>query len=109
MILETILVGAMQVNCYLLASAIGEEAIIIDPGDQFNKIKKVLDQYKLKPGMVINTHGHYDHIGADDEFGVEVYVHRQDLPMLLDAKKNLSASFWQEWGRFLLNCHNQVG
>jgi glyoxylase-like metal-dependent hydrolase (beta-lactamase superfamily II) len=42
---------------------------------------------------VINTHGHYDHIGCDDEFGVCVYVHRKDLPMLVDARKNLSASF----------------
>jgi len=43
--------------------------------------------------MVINTHGHYDHIGLDDEFGVDVYVHKQDLIMLIDAGKNLSAHF----------------
>lgn len=93
MILETICVGPMQVNCYILAAAAGKEAMIIDPGDQTAKIKKVLQQYSLKPVMVINTHGHYDHIGSDDDFGVAVYVHQLDLPMLLDAKKNLSASF----------------
>lgn len=93
MILETVNVGLMQVNCYILACAQGGCAIIIDPGDQHLKIKAVLDKYKLKPAMVINTHGHYDHIGSDDEFGVPVYVHKKDLPMLLDARKNLSASF----------------
>ena len=93
MILETVNVGPMQVNCYILACAEGKQAIIIDPGDQAHKIKAVLDKYKLTPAMIINTHGHYDHIGSDDEFGVDVYVHKQDLAMLEDARKNLSASF----------------
>jgi glyoxylase-like metal-dependent hydrolase (beta-lactamase superfamily II) len=93
MILETVNVGPMQVNCYILACAEGKGAIIIDPGDQARKIQAVLDRHKLSPAMVINTHGHYDHIGADDKFGVSVYVHKQDLEMLEDAKKNLSASF----------------
>jgi glyoxylase-like metal-dependent hydrolase (beta-lactamase superfamily II) len=43
--------------------------------------------------MVVNTHGHYDHIGADDAFGTDIYVHQQDLDMLRDARKNLSAVF----------------
>ncbi|HNW39653.1 MAG TPA: MBL fold metallo-hydrolase [Candidatus Omnitrophota bacterium] len=93
MILETVNVGPMQVNCYILANAEGAQAMIIDPGDQAAKIKAVLAKHKLKPAMVINTHGHYDHIGSDDEFGVCVYVHKLDLPMLVDPKKNLSASF----------------
>jgi len=93
MILETIKVGSMQVNCYILACNQGGKAIIIDPGDQALKIKAVLGKYQLKPAMVINTHGHYDHIGCDDEFGVVIYVHKNDLPMLVDAQKNLSACF----------------
>jgi hydroxyacylglutathione hydrolase len=92
-ILETVNVGPMQVNCYILACAEGREAIIIDPGDQAHKIRAVLDRHKLSPAMVINTHGHYDHIGSDDKFGVGVYVHKLDLVMLEDAKRNLSASF----------------
>jgi glyoxylase-like metal-dependent hydrolase (beta-lactamase superfamily II) len=93
MILETINVGVMQVNCYVLACAAGQSAIIIDPGDQADKINDVLKRHQLKPAMVINTHGHYDHIGSDDEFGVLVCAHKKDLPMLLDPRKNLSASF----------------
>ncbi len=93
MILETVIVGPMQVNCYILACAEGRQAMIIDPGDQAHKIKAVLDRHKLKAAMVINTHGHYDHIGSDDKFGVDVYAHKLDLPMLEDAKNNLSASF----------------
>jgi glyoxylase-like metal-dependent hydrolase (beta-lactamase superfamily II) len=93
MILETVNVGPMQVNCYILACAESREAVIIDPGDQARKIQAVLDKHKLKAGIVINTHGHYDHIGSDDKFGVSVYAHKQDLEMLMDADKNLSAMF----------------
>lgn len=93
MILETVNVGPMQVNCYVLACAQAGEAIIIDPGDQAFKINLVLKKHKLTPAMVINTHGHYDHIGCDDEFGVSVYAHKLDLPMLQNAEKNLSAIF----------------
>jgi glyoxylase-like metal-dependent hydrolase (beta-lactamase superfamily II) len=93
MILETVSVGSMQVNCYVLACEEGGRAMIIDPGDQAHKIRSVLDKHRLIPSMVINTHGHFDHIARDDEFGVTVYVHKQDLPMLRDAEKNLSAVF----------------
>lgn len=90
MILETIIVGPMQVNCYILAEDTGAQAIIIDPGDEPAKIKKVLKQYKLTPAFIINTHGHIDHIGCDNEFGVPVYVHRLDVALLEDAALNLS-------------------
>ncbi len=93
MILETIIVGSMQVNCYILACAKGKDAIIIDPGAEVQKIKAVLEKYKLNPAMVINTHGHYDHIGCDDKFGVDIHVHKQDLAMLFDAQLNFSAVF----------------
>jgi len=93
MILETVAIGPMQVNCYVLACAKDSKAIIIDPGDQERKIRQVLDKHKLTPAFIINTHGHYDHIGADDKFGVTVYVHKADLVMLEDPMMNLSGLF----------------
>jgi len=93
MILKTVLVGSMQVNCYILACSENSQAIIIDPGEQERKIRCVLDQYGLKPALIINTHGHYDHIGCNDKFGVPVYVHADDKNMLKDAELNLSAAF----------------
>ncbi len=93
MILKTVLVGSMQVNCYILACSEGGQALIIDPGEQERKIRSVLDRYKLKPALIINTHGHYDHIGCNDKFGVPVYVHVDDRNMLKDPDSNLSAAF----------------
>ena len=93
MILETLCVGQMQVNCYILASSPNSRAIIIDPGDEKQKIERVLKKYCLKPEFIINTHGHIDHIGCDDKFGVPIYIHRQDSVLLESPELNLSAFF----------------
>jgi len=91
MILETVCVGSFQVNCYILASDIDSQSIIIDPGDEENKIRRVLEKYRLKPAFIINTHAHIDHIGCNDKFGVPVYIHHKDLPLLKDPQLNLSS------------------
>jgi len=93
MILETVCVGPMQVNCYILAPKINSSAIIIDPGQEGNKIRRRLRELKLTPTLVVNTHGHMDHIGCDDDFGVPVYIHNQDVALLKDPMLNLSAVF----------------
>jgi len=93
MILETVSVGAMQVNCYILASGHSSQAIIIDPGDEEHKIKKALSQHRLRPAFIVNTHGHIDHIGCDDKFAVAVYIHRQDKVLLDNPALNLSVFF----------------
>jgi glyoxylase-like metal-dependent hydrolase (beta-lactamase superfamily II) len=93
MIFEIVPVGAMGVNCYILAAKEGAKAIIIDPGDQERKIKQALDKHKLEPGLIINTHGHYDHIGADDKFNAPIYAHKLDVPLLKEPMLNLSGFF----------------
>lgn len=90
MILETVCVGQMQVNCYILATKSGSACIIIDPGDEENKIRRVLEKHRLKPRLIINTHAHIDHIGCDDKFDVPTYIHQEDLALLKDPQLNLS-------------------
>lgn len=91
MILESVEVGQLQVNCYILAEETNSAAVVIDPGDEENKIRRVLRRLGLTAGLIINTHGHIDHIGCDDKFGVPVYIHQNDLKLLRDANLNLSA------------------
>jgi len=90
MIFETVSVGPLMVNCYILASKPGASAIIIDPGQEKHKIDRKLKEHNLTPGLVINTHGHIDHIGCDDDFGVAVYAHKFDAVLLKDQDLNLS-------------------
>jgi len=93
MIVETVCVGQMQVNCYIVAPGENSSAIIIDPGSEARKIKRVLDKHRLRPALIINTHGHYDHIGSDNDFDAPIYIHEQDLALLKDPQLNLSGLF----------------
>jgi glyoxylase-like metal-dependent hydrolase (beta-lactamase superfamily II) len=89
-ILESISVGLYKANCYILALRSQSQAIIIDPGDEDKKIKRLLNKHKLRAGFIINTHGHIDHIGSDDKFGVPVYIHAEDLALLNNSELNMS-------------------
>jgi len=80
----------MQVNCYILADPQTRRAMIIDPGDEYVKIAQLLGRKKLKASFIVNTHGHIDHIGAENEFGLPVYIYKDEVSMLKDASLNLS-------------------
>ncbi|MEK6732020.1 MAG: MBL fold metallo-hydrolase [Candidatus Omnitrophota bacterium] len=90
MLIKTIPVGPMESNCYLAGDEDTKEIFIIDPGGDYKKIKSVIDKDRLKPKAVINTHGHGDHIGANNEFGIPVWIHRLDAEFLTDPSRNLS-------------------
>lgn len=93
MIIKRVVVGSMEVNCYILAKGPNSSCIIIDPGDDENKIRRVLESKGLKPAFIVNTHSHFDHIGCDDKFAVRVYIHSQDAKSLKDSSGNFSSFF----------------
>jgi len=90
MYIETIVVGMMEANCYIVGDESTKKVFIIDPGADYKKIKKIIDRDSLKPKAVINTHGHGDHIGADSEFDLPIWIHHLDAEFLQDPSKNLS-------------------
>ncbi len=86
MILKTLVVGPLAVNCYIIASGTTHEAAIIDPGDDAGKITAALQKDNLKLKYIILTHAHFDHAGAarelQDETGAQVMVHENDALLL---------------------------
>lgn len=91
MIFERLVVGQFQTNCYILAKKQNSsQAIIIDPGDEPEKILLLLKRLNLSPEVIINTHGHIDHLAYDDYFAVPVYIHRLDAKCLTNPELNLS-------------------
>ena len=94
MLIERIVVGEFETNCYLVAAAEGEEAVVVDPGACGPEILKLIEQKRLKVKKIINTHGHCDHIGANREIkeqtGAQILIHRSDCSLLTDPVGNLS-------------------
>ncbi len=81
--------GELETNSYLIVA--GKEAIVIDPATQMVKTK--VDDLGVDVIAIINTHGHFDHIGGNRFFSVPIYIHTLDAPMLTDPNLNLSIHF----------------
>ncbi len=81
-IIKQIPVGSYQVNCYLVACPETGALAIIDPGGDPEEIIKTIEQDNLKPLMILNTHGHADHVIANRElaemFDIPVCIHEAD-------------------------------
>ena len=88
---ERVTVGGMETNCYIVWKEKRSYAVVIDPGAESGAISRVLDKFRLSPEAVLLTHGHGDHIGACNELGLDVYVHKADSEFLSDPELNLSA------------------
>jgi len=93
MVIERIVVSDFFTNCYIIGCNEEKVCGIIDPGSQGEKIKEIIESKDLKPVIIINTHGHFDHIGANNFFNLPVYIHKNDFKFLKDPEKNLSSFF----------------
>lgn len=89
MILESVVVGPLMVNCYVLGCENSREGVVVDPGDDTDRILEAVSRHGLKVVAVINTHGHFDHTGGNQrivtETGAGLLIHELDAPMLARA------------------------
>jgi glyoxylase-like metal-dependent hydrolase (beta-lactamase superfamily II) len=85
-IFETLVVGALQVNCYILGCARTRQAIVIDPGDHAERILETLRRHGLQLVRMVATHAHFDHVLAarplQEATGVRLDLHPAEQPML---------------------------
>ncbi len=84
-------VGPFIMNCYIVYNSKNKNAIVIDPGDEIERIKKYIDSNHLYVCAVLNTHGHIDHAGRISEFlkyfKVEYLIHKDDVFWLEKLKE----------------------
>lgn len=75
--------GLYATNCYIAWDETTLRAAVIDPGDNVDQISALLEQEHLTVGLILLTHGHFDHTGAvdglRDRTGAPVYIHKADL------------------------------
>lgn len=93
MILKTFPVNPFEMNCYVYHDEKSKEGVIIDPGtyshDEKEEILDYIRSNNITIKLIINTHGHIDHImgnkWAKDSFNVPVLMHKDDLPLINSA------------------------
>ncbi len=97
MIVKTLAVGPIMANCFVLGCENTAEAAVIDPGDEPDRILATLVDNNLTAKLIINTHGHFDHVGANRKLkeatGAPILIHALDTPMLSQLAGSAAA-----WG-----------
>ena len=95
MILDTLPTGPLEVNCYIVGCEKTRKAAVIDPGGDAEKILERLKQHELDLVTIINTHGHFDHIGGNRELmeatSAELLIHQDDRQLLDYAQEHAAA------------------
>ncbi len=85
MIHEILPVGMLACNCSVVGDEATGEAVVIDPGDDIERVQEVLTRHRLRPKYIIATHAHIDHVGGIEKLqratGAPVLMHRSDLPL----------------------------
>jgi glyoxylase-like metal-dependent hydrolase (beta-lactamase superfamily II) len=85
LLVRTIPVGPLQCNCSIVADTDAGEAVVIDPGDEVEKVLLALAATKCRAVALLHTHGHFDHIGG--AAGVKratsaaIRIHAADRPL----------------------------
>ncbi|MBI4950103.1 MAG: MBL fold metallo-hydrolase [Deltaproteobacteria bacterium] len=85
--IKTLVVGPLDVNCYIVWE--NGPAFVIDPGGDSDMIARELKKEGLSVAYIINTHGHFDHVGGDAQMkalGGTLAIHSEDAPLLGEAE-----------------------
>ena len=92
MIIKKLEVGPIMANCFILGCETTKQAVVIDPGDDADRILMELAKSELKVKYLINTHGHFDHVSANKRMkeatGAEIAIHPEDEPMLHELSQS---------------------
>lgn len=90
LLIDKVIVGPLQTNCYIVACGETKEGVIIDPGDEPSRIAAVVNYHGVKVKALIATHGHFDHVMAveklKEQYGAPFLVGRCEEEIVRHAK-----------------------
>ncbi len=83
MIINKIVVGVLENNCYIIGDERTKEIFIVDPGDEPDRILDFVNENNLKVKFIVCTHAHFDHVGAINEIkeatNAKIILHQDEL------------------------------
>jgi hydroxyacylglutathione hydrolase len=85
--LDVFAVGPIQANCMLLGDVDAGELVVIDPGEEGERIAERVRASGLRPTMILHTHGHLDHAGGTAELarkldpGLPIGLHPDEIEL----------------------------
>ncbi len=89
LLVDSVIVSPFQTNCYIIACPETREGIILDPGDEPERILAIAEFHKVSVTAVVSTHGHLDHVLAVKEIKeatqAPFLLPELDLPMVKSA------------------------
>lgn len=82
-------VGPVAENCHFIFEQGSGSCVVVDPGDEFERLRDALAALQLECAAILLTHTHFDHVGAvaplARETGAEVWCPEIELPVLADV------------------------
>jgi glyoxylase-like metal-dependent hydrolase (beta-lactamase superfamily II) len=101
MIFEKLEVGPLGVNCFVLGCPTTHEGVVVDPGGDVDRIAEIVRRHGLKIRAIINTHGHFDHVGGNRQavtaFVAPLLIHQDDA-IMLDRVAEVSRMYGMQGG-----------
>jgi len=96
MIIRSLVVGPLEVNCFVIWDEASKRSMVIDPGDEPDRIMEIIKNESLSVDYIVCTHAHFDHVGAvadiKKDTGARIVIHRDELEIYHGAKDQ--AAFW---------------
>ena len=98
MIIERLVVGMIETNCYIVGCPETKAGMVIDPGADGRRILSRIETLGLELKWIVNTHAHVDHISANKRLKevvpeAQLAMHPEAAQRVTDPKLNLSAAF----------------
>ncbi|RMG69388.1 MAG: MBL fold metallo-hydrolase [Nitrospirae bacterium] len=94
--IRSLIVGPLEVNTYIIYDSSSKDAMIIDPGDEPDRIEEIIKTEALSVRYIVCTHAHFDHVGAVPELKksteAEVLIHQDEME-IYEAARDMAA-FW---------------
>jgi hydroxyacylglutathione hydrolase len=94
LVVQAVAVGPLGCNCVVVGDAATGAAAVVDPGGDTDRILGLLAGLRLRCALILNTHAHFDHVGANAALrratGAPLKMHAEDLPLYDSLREQAS-------------------